>query len=435
MPYKDIFDHKGPFLYVLNSLGHILSPACGIWFVELIFLLFTVFFAYKTARLYCNTALSCLVVTQFIATLAGYFVTGNTTEEYALPFIMFAVYVFIDYFQNGNISKLRLIGFGFGFGAICMLRPNMISVWVVFCLAVFISCLIKKSYKELLSFALLFLLGTSCIILPLLLWLLSEHALKAFWDCYFIFNFNYASAPFAGRVIVLFTFLLQYMLLICLSIVVYFIIQKKSTAFHWIYLAAMLFSLLMLSMSGFVFRHYFMVMLPLFVYPCAALLAHLHKKHPSQKLMIYSCTIIFIICSTATLSLVPNGPFYLTSEYTKNTSDPMLREMIDCVKDNTEPTDEILICANYCAVYRFSERRPSTIKYMFIPPLDRVPQEMKDDYIRELSRNKPRLILLETFYSFPQLETFLKENHYEKISTIERPSPLRPIIVDIYTAP
>lgn len=311
----------------------------------------------------------------------------------------------------------------------------MISVWVVFCLAVFISCLIKKTYKELFSFALFFLFGVLCIVLPLLLWLVSEQAITAFWDCYFIFNFNYASAPFANRVIVFFTFLLQYMLLICLGIVVFFIAKKKSTAFHWIYLAAMLFSLLMLSMSGFVFRHYFMVMLPLFVYPCAALLAHLHERHQSQKLMIYSCTVIFILCSLLTLSLVPNGPFYFTSEYIKNNSDPMLREMIDYVKDNTQMTDEILICSNYCAVYRFSERRPSTIKYMFLPPPDRVPQEMRDDYIYELSRNKPRLILLETHYTFPQLETFPEENHYVKTKTIQRPTPLRPIIVDIYTAP
>ena len=33
-PYRDSFDHKGPFLYILNWLGNRISPYNGIWWIE-----------------------------------------------------------------------------------------------------------------------------------------------------------------------------------------------------------------------------------------------------------------------------------------------------------------------------------------------------------------------------------------------------------------
>ena len=34
MPYIDAFDHKGPLLYVLNALGHVINHQWGIWVIE-----------------------------------------------------------------------------------------------------------------------------------------------------------------------------------------------------------------------------------------------------------------------------------------------------------------------------------------------------------------------------------------------------------------
>ena len=51
------------------------------------------------------------VITVFTAMslMFGYFEGGNLTEEYAMPFIAISLFIFIDYFLNGTISRIRLI--------------------------------------------------------------------------------------------------------------------------------------------------------------------------------------------------------------------------------------------------------------------------------------------------------------------------------------
>ena len=36
MPYRDVFDHKGPLIYLFNTAGLFISKQIGLWIVELI---------------------------------------------------------------------------------------------------------------------------------------------------------------------------------------------------------------------------------------------------------------------------------------------------------------------------------------------------------------------------------------------------------------
>lgn len=49
--YVDCFDHKGPFLYVLNVVGQLINPRWGICFLDFVFLSWGIILAYKGARL------------------------------------------------------------------------------------------------------------------------------------------------------------------------------------------------------------------------------------------------------------------------------------------------------------------------------------------------------------------------------------------------
>lgn len=121
MPYRDMFDHKGPLLYVINYIGMLIQYYKGVWYIEFIAVYLTCFFVYKTARLNCNR-LACLGTVIICATLLyNYYEAGNLSEEYAMPFIGIALYIFLDYFLNRNISKIRLMvcGFTAGGGYVC----------------------------------------------------------------------------------------------------------------------------------------------------------------------------------------------------------------------------------------------------------------------------------------------------------------------------
>lgn len=73
-----------------------------------------------------------------VAALFPQFEGGNLVEEYAMPFIAVFLYFYTEYFLSAQIHFLKVILCGFCFGAVCMLRPNMIPVWAVFSVIVLI---------------------------------------------------------------------------------------------------------------------------------------------------------------------------------------------------------------------------------------------------------------------------------------------------------
>ena len=54
------------------------------------------------------------------------------TEEYCLPFQIWAVYIYADYFINGKINTRRLILCGAMLAATALVKLNLIALWAVF---------------------------------------------------------------------------------------------------------------------------------------------------------------------------------------------------------------------------------------------------------------------------------------------------------------
>src|SRR5215510_2887998 len=49
VPYRDVWDHKPPLIYFVDALGLIITPESlwGIWFLQIIFIFFTLLVIYK----------------------------------------------------------------------------------------------------------------------------------------------------------------------------------------------------------------------------------------------------------------------------------------------------------------------------------------------------------------------------------------------------
>ena len=72
MPYRDSFDHKGPLIYLINYVGRKIAVYRGVWVLEFLFLLITVCYLYKTARILCRRKIACLVIVVQMALLKRY---------------------------------------------------------------------------------------------------------------------------------------------------------------------------------------------------------------------------------------------------------------------------------------------------------------------------------------------------------------------------
>lgn len=196
MPYRDIFDHKGPLIYVINWLGMSIKYNHGVWLMELITMVVTALLVYKLARLFCNRFFSILTFLISFWTIESYFSDGNLCEEYALPWLMMSLFFFTDYLLNKKINNTRLFLIGFGCTMVSLLRINMIGLWVVLCVAILIKLVVEKDFLFLKKTILWFLIGFLSGVLPFLIWLMLTGSMKAFIEQYFIFNFRYSDSYF-----------------------------------------------------------------------------------------------------------------------------------------------------------------------------------------------------------------------------------------------
>lgn len=110
VPYRDSFDHKGPFIFLVDMLGFLLGGETryGIVIIQSIFLTISLFFVYKISELAIkNKFVGCLSV---LATLFFYslsYVNGNSVQEYNLPFIVISTYFIVHFLSNYTKNKNR----------------------------------------------------------------------------------------------------------------------------------------------------------------------------------------------------------------------------------------------------------------------------------------------------------------------------------------
>ena len=59
--YRDLFDHKGPIVYIINAIGFFINNKYGLFIVEIIVFYIGTIFVYKTSRIVLSKKLSIVV--------------------------------------------------------------------------------------------------------------------------------------------------------------------------------------------------------------------------------------------------------------------------------------------------------------------------------------------------------------------------------------
>ncbi len=419
IPYRDTFDHKGPLVYLLNAIGILISYQKGIWGVELVTLFATFAIMYKISRLLCSRLVSIGILLLSSSLLFKYFEHGNLSEEFALPFIAAAIYIFTDYFIHAKISNLRLVICGLSLGAVCLLRVNMIPVWVVMCIGVLIHCITKRQIKEIFRFLAFFLIGFSIIILPVAVWLTANGAFQSFIDDYIVFNSQYSSfdspvMALSGRGSTFLAFLNETITLLALALLVYRIIKNRKF-YDVLYTVYFLANIVFLSLSGNLFLHYGMIIIPALVYPFAIICRDCRIGVKSQN-ALPSVAFLYVLATLAMPGWL-NGANTVFQDLPNigvdqiNANDLQIATL---VSTHSAPDDKILVCGNYNLIYNLSERFAAT-KYSYQSPPLTIDEEKAAEYYREISKNLPKVIVLpQNTFGYDEIRQFVKENHYKK---------------------
>lgn len=194
--YKDIFEQKGPLLYLFHAVACLISDSSflGVYIVQSVFFSATMFAAYKIASLYLKPAQSLIsvVLFGFLTVNSGCYYYGDSAEEFCLPFLTVSIYYLCRFFVNTEQhepNKAVFLLVGFFAGCVAMIKFSIIGFW--FAWAAYILLFIwlgKKSFKKAFIGALLFLGGMAAAIVPWLVYFAVKGALYDFINTYFVLN-------------------------------------------------------------------------------------------------------------------------------------------------------------------------------------------------------------------------------------------------------
>ncbi len=195
VPYRDLFEQKGPILYVVYGIGYLISNRTflGIFLIEVLAFTIFLYFFYKILKLYGKEEhfyLSSLFVIAILLTMPS-FVHGGSVEELMLPFYAISIYHFLKLMnQDSYLQKNDFLFYTEGIlvGILLWTKYILLGFWIGFVLIISFLLLKKKKWNLFLRMGVCYFLGLLTVSIPILLYFGVHGALKDLWEDYFYLN-------------------------------------------------------------------------------------------------------------------------------------------------------------------------------------------------------------------------------------------------------
>jgi hypothetical protein len=201
-PYEQLWDHKGPLLYVLNSIGLNLGfpNSAGVPFLQA-FLIFLVFVYILCSREPNSSFVPRTQFQYFFVTISAFSIylslsSFGTTELWTLPMQLFIYFLTLGLFFGPEskdsifISSRVFYIYGFTLGAIFLVRPNN-GFGVTLCTILALVRFSSKLRKSLLF--LTFGLISSVAITAVFYFPLSPQLIHAMFEQFFTYSYDYSN--------------------------------------------------------------------------------------------------------------------------------------------------------------------------------------------------------------------------------------------------
>ena len=303
--YRDIFDHKGLYIFLINGIGALISRNSmnGVFLVETVTICVDTFLVYQICRLFLKSKQSMFIALLFTAFSTNYFVFigGNLVEEYALPFQLISLFLICNYLREGKSAHPAKIMFLHGIcGGFCLwLRANLVMMWIPFALLVLCRELKEKRFVNFWKNIACGLAGIIVISLPVFAYGILNHCMEEMLYAAFTFNFQYTSAHGSGMLgnilATLFNKHEAVLLLLCaFSCIVLW--KKRTPSFSLVLFVTMLCAcFLAASLSGRAYWQYYVYLLP-FTIPAFSWIAERICQKPALRTISPILIVGFGVC-------------------------------------------------------------------------------------------------------------------------------------------
>jgi hypothetical protein len=443
LPYRDIWDHKPPVVFYINALGLEIfnTSRWGVWIIEFLFLLTAAITGYYLIKKSLGTISAVLSSLLWLLTLVFVIQGGNLTEEYALPMQFAALWLAID-IDKPDLQDWRYFLIGVIWGAAFFTKQTSIGVWMAIIIYLILRRLISGKISRLIREILLVIGGSFAFGIPIAIFFGAQGTLPQFWNAAFQFNLVYAKtatglstrlAPLISGIKPLTSTGFLQISMIGYAFAVIMILYKKSTFGKWyplllIGLIDLPIELILVSISGAIYPHYYIAMLPVLslfagviFWVCNSQISALGIKDSAKFLFVIGIM----------------GIFFWTSF--KDYKDQVFtyrrignETVINYIKSNTAPDDYVLMWGAESSINFFALRRSPT-RFVYQYPLYKkgyVDEQMIEEFLGDIISKRPRLIIdtkntMTPFYDFPihsqsiNISIAYLQSHYRTLQDID----------------
>ena len=195
VPYRDLFDHKGPLLHFIYAFAALISERSfiGVWIVECITASIYSVFSWKIVKLYTVTKKhSIILMPLFLGIIysMGVFNFGGNAEELCFPLITVILYFGLRAIVSGDglPGNKEAVICGVLAGALFWIKYSFLGFVLGFCIYILFLTIKRRDFKRLWSLVWRFLLGFVLISVPVIAYFLINNSLSYLWDAYFRVN-------------------------------------------------------------------------------------------------------------------------------------------------------------------------------------------------------------------------------------------------------
>lgn len=444
LPYRDVWDHKPPVIFYIDALGLAIANGSrwGVWVLEFLSLSFAAFVGYKVIQKALGTIPAVLSTLLWLLTLVFLIQGGNLTTEYTLSLQFATLWLVTTTLEKPTFHYWRWFFIGLIGAMAFFTKQTTIGIWVTAILVLIINRVKLRKVKELAFESLYFFGGVVAVCIFWIVFFALQGGLAEFLDAAFFYNFIYSSSvtDFADRILPVTKGIAPLTTVGLLQIAgvgyilgLLLISFRRDVSRSWLPLLVIgLFDLpielILISISGRKYGHYYMTTLPVLAFFAGITFwtilsaKFLHDLPRTAKYVL-------------TVGLV--GVFLWTSykpyvEKVLSFRGVRKPAVVSGITQNTNPEDKILLWGAESSV-NFVTRRKSPTRFVYLYPLymkGYVNEQMIIEFLDGLVRERPVLIIdthneLTPLYKFPIQTSAIQQRiaylqcHYRAVGNVQ----------------
>lgn len=332
VPYRDLFEQKGPLLYFINAVAALITEKSfiGVFVIQILFYAFFLSILNKISLLFIDEKLS-IYSTIFAGILVATtycYRRGDNAEELCLPLLAYGLYTLLKAYKSdfqGVFSYKTMLINGIFVGCILWIKFSLLGFHLGFIVSFFILSLMQKRYREAFLKVAVFAGGIFLATIPFIIYFAVNGAIKDWLYVYIYSNVFLYSGDYGliDRLVYILSTIFNNIIYNSVATVmiilgIFSFCLKERYISEYRYRIALLVSVLMLVIGiyigGVSYKYYFLIVMPFVILGIIFIVSFCNKNKVFSKIFDKRLVPTVFVCCLAIIIFCSNCRYYYFKE-------------------------------------------------------------------------------------------------------------------------